>query len=57
MHTLKRCARIEIFGNNDWHLVEFRHFFGKGDTVPITHEILRVAEENPQKRPSIHVGG
>jgi hypothetical protein len=43
-------------GNPIMYLLRYI-LFGEGDTAPVTHEILRQAEEDPELRPNVHVGG
>ncbi|CAN5555742.1 APC family permease [soil metagenome] len=43
-------------GNPIYYLVRFI-LFGEGDIAPVTREVLRKAERNPERRPVIHVGG
>jgi len=42
-------------GNPIAYLLKFLAF-GEGDTAPVTREVLRQVEPNPEKRPRIHVG-
>ena len=42
-------------GNPIAYLLKFLAF-GEGDTAPVTREVLRQAEPDPQRRPRIHVG-
>jgi hypothetical protein len=43
-------------GNPIVYLFRFL-LFGEGDTAPVTHEVLREAQKNSERRPVIHVGG
>ncbi|HEX5707977.1 MAG TPA: hypothetical protein VFX96_11815, partial [Pyrinomonadaceae bacterium] len=43
-------------GNPHSYLLKYIAF-GEGDTAPVTHEVLRQAEQDPERRPIVHVGG
>ena len=42
-------------GNPIIYLLKFLAF-GEGDTAPVSREVLRQAESDPERRPRIHLG-
>jgi hypothetical protein len=61
LHIRDRTGRVpHVYfgwteGNPVAYLLKFLAF-GEGDTAPVTREVLRQAEDNPLRRPRVHVG-
>lgn len=61
MHLQRRSnKRAHVYfswteGNPFLFLIKYL-FLGQGDVAPVTHEVLRVNEPDPAKRPAVHVG-
>jgi hypothetical protein len=62
LHVRRKTNKIPhvYFGWSEGNPIKYliRYIlFGEGDTAPVTREILRQAEPDPELRPSVHVGG
>ena len=49
------CAAGWTEGNPVVYLLRYL-FLGEGEIAPVTSEILREAERDPERRPLVHVG-
>ena len=50
-----RPSRLSMEGNPIYALLRYL-FFGGGDVAPVAREVLRQAEPDRDRRPSVHVG-
>jgi hypothetical protein len=61
--ALRDATGVRPHGHFEWsegsplgHLLRYL-ILGQGDTPPVVREILRKSEDDPTRRPAIHVGG
>ena len=53
---IPHCYFTWAEGNPLAYILRFL-LLGQGDTPPVTNQVMRQAEPDPERRPALHVGG